>query len=302
MGPTLVALAAGVGSRYGGLKQLEPVGPSGETLLEYSVYDALRAGFSRVVLVVGPKTESLFREAFADGMARRVPISYVCQSVDTLPAGLTPVAGRVKPWGTGQAVLAAEPEVDGAFAVVNADDFYGAESYRELGRFLVQSHGGDLWRFSMVGFELGQTLSASGSVSRALCRIDEDRHLKEIVEVLEVWRHESGGVYTDDAGQRIVVPGDQIVSMNMWGFTPALFAVLRCRFAEFLAQSGLVEGSEFLVPEVVQDLVHAGRAQVDVLDHAGQWCGITYPEDREHVAGIIASMVVQGEYPERLWA
>jgi len=302
MAPTLVALAAGVGSRYGGLKQLEPVGPNGETLLEYSIYDAMQAGFSRVVLVVSSETESLFREAFAGGMAGRVAISYVHQSVEDLPAALQRVPGRVKPWGTGQAVLAAEPEVLGAFAVINADDFYGAESYQALGRFLSESHDGETWRFSMVGFQLGQTLSASGSVSRALCRLDADRRLERIVEVLEVWKHERGGAYTDAAGERIIVSGDQIVSMNMWGFTPALFPELRCRFIEFLGQYGQVEGSEFLVPEVVQDLVHTGRAQVDVLNHAGRWCGITYPEDKERVAGIIASLVMDGEYPERLWA
>jgi len=270
--------------------------------LEYSVYDALRAGFSEVVLVVSPETESLFREAFAGGMAKRVQIAYVHQTVTGLPTDFAPPSGRIKPWGTGQAVIAAEPEVGGEFAVINADDFYGAESYVRLCQFLGEPSGGDLWKFSMVGFRLGQTLSESGSVSRALCQLDDVGHLERIVEILEVWKHEDGGVYAGADGQRVEVSGEEVVSMNMWGFTPAIFPELRCRFEQFLAHHGQVEGSEFLVPEVVQDLVSTGRAQVDVLNHAGRWCGITYPEDKERVAGIISSLVKDGEYPERLWA
>lgn len=299
MAPTLVALAAGVGSRYGGLKQLEPIGPGGETLLDYSVFDALRAGFSKVVLVVRPETESDFRESFAGGMATQVPIAYVHQTVQALPGGLRPPPGRVKPWGTGHAVLMAEPEVEGRFAVVNADDFYGAESYRALARFLDESDPG---RYAMIGFKLGQTLSDSGSVSRGLCQLDSRGRLERILEVLEVCKHGSGGVYTGDDGQQIEIPGDAVVSMNLWGFTPELFPELGSRFERFLCCEDKTEHSEFLVPDVIEALVREGRAQVEVLGGAGQWCGITYPEDKDRVARVIASLVEAGDYPERLWS
>ena len=302
MAPTLVALAAGVGSRYGGLKQLEPIGPGGETLLDYSVYDALRAGFSKVVFVVRPETESDFREAFAGGMAKHVPIAFVHQTVQELPGGLRPPPGRVKPWGTGHAVLMAEPEVEGKFTVINADDFYGAESYRVLARFLDEPDPQGSSIYAMVGFKLGQTLSDSGSVSRGICQRDSGGHLERIVEVFEVWKSGRGGVYTDGDGQQIEIPGDAVVSMNLWGFTPELFPELGRRFERFLGCEDKTEDSEFLVPEVIQALVREGRAQVEVLGGAGQWCGITYPEDKERVARVIASMIEAGEYPERLWS
>ena len=302
MAPTLVALAAGVGSRYGGLKQLEPIGPGGETLLDYSVYDALRAGFSKVVFVVRPETESDFRKAFAEGMAKQVPIAFVHQTVQELPGGLRPPPGRVKPWGTGHAVLMAEPEVEGKFTVINADDFYGAESYRVLARFLDEPDPQGSSIYAMVGFKLGQTLSDSGSVSRGICQLDSRGHLERIVEVFEVWKRGSGGVYTDDDRQQIEIPGDAVVSMNLWGFTPELFLELGRRFERFLCCEDRTEDSEFLVPEVIQALVREGRAQVEVLGGAGQWCGITYPEDKERVARVIASMIEAGEYPERLWS
>ena len=302
MAPTLVALAAGVGSRYGGLKQLEPVGPGGETLLDYSVYDALRAGFSKVVFVVRPETEADFRQAFAGGMATQVPIAYVHQTIQRLPGGLQPPPGRVKPWGTGHAVLMAEPEVEGDFAVINADDHYGAESYKVLARFLDQSDPRHSSDYAMVGFRLGQTLTDSGSVSRGVCQLDSRGHLERIVEVLEVWKRGSGGVYTSDDGQQIEITGDAVVSMNLWGFTPELFRELRCRFERFLCCEDKTEDSEFLVPEVIEALVQEGRAQVEVLGGAGQWCGITYPEDKERVARVIESLVESGVYPERLWS
>ena len=302
MAPTLVALAAGVGSRYGGLKQLEAIGPAGETLLDYSVYDAVRAGFSKVVFVVRPETESEFRQAFAGGMAKQVSIAYVHQTIQELPGGLRPPPDRVKPWGTGHAVLMAEPEVEGEFAVINADDFYGAESYRVLARFLDNPAPRRSPDYAMVGFELGRTLSDSGSVSRGICQLDSEGHLERIVEVLEVWKHGGGAVIMGDGGQQIEIPGDAVVSMNLWGFTPELFSELRRRFERFLCCKGKTEDSEFLVPEVIQALVREGRAQVEVLAGAGQWCGITYPEDKERVARVVASLVEGGDYPERLWS
>ncbi len=300
-GPVLVALAAGVGSRYGGLKQLEPVGPGGETLLEYSVFDALRAGFSRVVLVVRPETEAVFRQRFEEGMARQVCLSYVHQTLDGLPEGFSPAADRSKPWGTGQAVLSAERSVDGAFAVVNADDFYGAHSLAVLADFLSRPATDPVPTMAMVGFEVGSTLSDSGPVSRALCQLDDQGHLARIIEVLEMWKRDGAGLYRDERGEEVTVAPDQMVSMNIWGFIPEIFAELRNRFQVFLEDRGGELESEFLVPEVVQALILEGKATVEVLPHNGHCYGITYPEDRRQVAELLVDLTASGEYPQRLW-
>jgi len=298
---SLVALAAGVGSRYGGLKQLEPVGPCGEVLLEYAVYDALRAGFSQIVVVVRPETEPRFRVVFEHGLARRTSLSFAHQTLDDLPKGCLMPEGRVKPWGTGQALLAARSQIQGPFAVVNADDFYGAESYASLARFLARVENVDSLACAMVGFEVGQTLSDSGPVSRGLCRLDEHGHLEEIIEVPEMWKRGGGGVYRNTGGHEVTVSGAEVVSMNMWGFTRELFPELERSFREFLAQEQAVAGSEFLLPDVVRSLLRENRIEVDVLRRAGQWCGITFPQDRDRVAGIIAAKIAAGEYPDRLW-
>jgi NDP-sugar pyrophosphorylase family protein len=296
-----VALAAGVGSRYGGLKQLEPVGPNGETLLEYSIYDALRAGFSRAVLVVRPDTEAVFRQRFDQGMAKHVSLSYVHQTRNDLPSDFTLPPSRLKPWGTGQAVLAAEAEVGGAFAVINADDFYGAASFEALASFLTPPQPRTVPTLAMVGFEVGPTLSDSGPVSRALCQLDDEGRLVRIVEILEMWRRNGGGYFFDTEGQEMDVSGDCLVSMNIWGFIPAMFPELRSRFREFLLHQGQDSDSEFLVPDVIQALMSEGRMQVEVLPHNGQCYGITYPEDRERVTQLIATLTSKGEYPPALW-
>lgn len=296
-----MALAGGIGSRYGGLKQLEPVGPDGETLLEYSVYDALRAGFSRVVLVVRPETESMFKERFDRGMAGRVRVSYVHQKLEDLPGGFEVPPDRTKPWGTGHAVLAASGEVEGRFAVVNADDFYGASSFKALVDFLRREETSVVPTLAMVGFAAGPTLSDEGPVSRALCRLDGEGHLAEIVEILEMWKRNGGGFYLDPRGRETAVGSEELVSMNIWGFVPEVFAELEGRFRDFLAANGHLGDSEFLVPEVIQSLVSEGRMQVEVLPHTGKCYGITYPEDRRRVAGLIADMAARGDYPAPLW-
>jgi NDP-sugar pyrophosphorylase family protein len=301
MEPTLVILAAGVGSRYGGLKQLEPVGPGGESLMEYSVFDAARSGFGRIVLVVRPETEAEFRRTIGARVADRLPVSYVHQTLDALPPGFEAPTDRVKPWGTGQAVLVAEPEVDGPFAVVNADDFYGADAYAVLGRFLDRDAVADPPTFAMAAFEVGPTMSESGPVSRGLCRVDADGFLEKIVEVLELWKHGDSGLYLDADGEGRTVDPDEPVSMNMWGFSPAIFDELRRAFAEFLDSFIETEGAEFLLPDVVQRMIREQRARVRVLRHGSRWCGITYPEDRAAAEGMIADLVSQGAYPPRLW-
>ncbi len=299
MGLTLVILAAGAGSRYGGLKQLAPVGRHGETLLEYSAFDAQRAGFDRVVLVVRPETERAFRERLGSRMARRVPVTYVHQCLDDLPAGFELPAQRVKPWGTGHAVLAAEPAVDGPFAVVNADDFYGAESYAALSRFLTGAGDG---RLATVGFRAGETLAAAGPISRALLDVDAGGRLRKIVEIPEVWREGDRILYRDAEGHQQVLAGDELVSMNIWGLTPRFLPQLRRRFSEFLGRSGRVSNAEFLLPEVIQSMIRDADFRVEVLPGSGDWCGLTFRQDRRRVRFVLSSLVEEGRYPEELWA
>lgn len=300
MSPTLVILAAGAGSRYGGLKQLVPIGPGGETLLEYSAHDALRAGFARVVLVVRPETEGLFRERLDPGMSRRIPVAYVHQTLTDLPEGIATIEGRVRPWGTAQAVLSASSQVEEPFAVINADDFYGAESFSVLARFWSEAVS-DRAELAVVGFPVAETLTDSGPVSRALCDVDERGHLKEIVELHKIWRQNEGVVFEDTDGSIQALNGDELVSMNMWGFVPELFEELRCRFGEFLTRSSAVPDTEFLLPDVIRALVREQRYRVEVLLGAGEWCGLTFREDRERAGALIARLVAEGVYPEELW-
>jgi NDP-sugar pyrophosphorylase family protein len=270
--------------------------------MEYSIFDAARSGFGRVVLVVRPETEAEIRETVGERVGGRVPLVYVHQTLEDLPGGALPPAHRSKPWGTGQAVLMAAPEVRGPFAVVNADDFYGADAYRVLGRFLGANDQAGIPTFAMASFEVGPTLSESGPVSRGLCRVDTDGWLEAIVEILELRKTGDGGSYTDTDGAGHVVAPEAPVSMNMWGFTPALFEELREGFVEFLDREGDATDTEFLLPDVVQSMIREGRARVRVLRHGSRWCGITYPEDRAAAESMIAGLVSDGVYPPNLWA
>jgi len=302
-GLALVVLAAGVGSRYGGLKQLESVGPAGETLLEYSIFDALRAGFDHIVLVIRPETEGDFRESLGSRLANRVGVSIVYQEITDLPDGVSPPANRSKPWGTGHAVLAVEAAIAGPFAVINADDFYGRDAFRVLGEFMRVFRPGSVPTFALAGFEVGPTLSDAGPVSRGLCRAGESGWLERIVEILKLTKKGEGGVFTDASGTEYGVPPDALVSMNMWGFTPEIFPELRTRFLGFLddEQTAADGRREFLIPDVVQGMIAENRAHVRVLRHKGLWCGITFPEDQSQARELIADLVEHGEYPSRLW-
>jgi len=295
MKPTLVILAAGAGTRYGGLKQLAAMGPGGETLLEYSAFDALRAGFGRVVVVVRAETEPSFRQRLDSRMARSASVSYAhqCQSEGEGTA-------RRKPWGTGHAVLAVESAIDGPFAVINADDFYGAEPYAAVARFLEAAQTDR--RQAVIGFRLAETLSNSGAVSRALLGIDDDGRLTAISEYPEIWRREDRIVYRDDDGEERTVAGNELVSMNMWGFNPALLPELRRRFASFVSRHGNDPEAEFLLPEVIQTLVAEGLFEVEVLPAGGEWCGLTFRQDEQRVRSMIASLIQQGHYPSKLWS
>lgn len=304
MDATLVILAAGIGKRYGGLKQLESLGPGGETLLEYSIFDARRAGFGRVVLVIRPETELQFRSHLSARLPDDVALSYARQTVSLGRDVRAAPRGRKKPWGTGHAVLVTEALIQGPFAVINADDFYGFGAFVTVGQFLRETRGDARPTFALAGFRLGQTLSGAGPVSRGLCQVNGGGWLERVVEVPKLSKHEAGGLYTDDDGTEHIVPEDTLVSMNMWGFTPAIYDELNCRFREFLeaARESDGETSEFLIPDAIQAMISEGTARVRVLRHDGQWCGITFPGDRQLVREFIASRVAAGEYPERLWS
>lgn len=299
--PALVVLAAGMGSRYRGPKQLEPVGPGGATLMDYSIYDARRAGFQRVVVVVRPDVEKAFH-MFVDqryGVGGDAIIAL--QRLDDAPAGATG-KGREKPWGTGHAVLAAEPHVTGPFAVVNADDFYGRDAFAIAAEFLRHPiASGPPAAFANVTYSLAETLSSTGGVHRAVCRLSGDGWLETLEEIRDIRRGEDGAyVGIDPAGHPLRVGGDALVSMNLWAFTPAVFPLLRHGFAEFLRQDGAAR-REFLLPDEIRDAVARGRARVRVLRAKGRWLGITYAEDRTGVEAALREFVAAGEYPEHLW-
>jgi len=300
MPQTLVVLAAGMGSRYGGLKQIDPMGPSGETILDYSVFDALRAGFSKVVFIIRPDFEADFRNNVSSKFEHLVDVEYAFQTLDKLPSGWSVPAGREKPWGTTHAILCASDVVKENFAVINADDFYGQESYAVLNEEL---SGVDSLAniFSMVGFTLRNTLSDHGSVARGVCTTSENGLLTHIDEMTNLSREGSGALYTREDGSVLNLTGDEPVSMNMWGFTPRLFDHLDRVFQEFLRTSGTELKSECFIPLTVGQLISEKHVTCKVLRSNSTWFGVTYKEDKEIVQGSIAALVEKGKYPQSLW-
>jgi hypothetical protein len=287
-----------MGSRYGGLKQIDPVGPSGETIMDYSIFDALRAGFGKVVFIIRGDIEAAFRETIGARFVKHIAVDYVFQELDKLPAGLTPPDGRTKPWGTTQAVLMASEAIHEPFAVINADDFYGADSYRALAGHL-QSGSPD---YAMVGFQLSKTLSDFGSVARGICQRNAESYLETVVEMTSIERKDGAVVNTDPFGNVTPLTGDELVSMNMWGLHPPVFTQLESQFASFLKHSGSELKTESYLPSTVNALVQQGAAKVKVLETESAWFGVTYREDRPTVVDRIAKLVANGEYPESLWA
>jgi hypothetical protein len=300
MKPTLLILAAGMGSRYGGLKQIDPMGPSGETILDYSVFDADRAGFGRVVFVIRPDFERDFRERVLARYPKRIETACVFQTLDLLPAGFTVPEGRTKPWGTTHAILCGKDAVTTPFAVINADDFYGRDSFAVLGRRLA-SLAVDSSDYCMVGFTLANTLSDHGTVARGVCRTDDRGFLTDIRELMQV-RRTPDGAEDDGPGGVVRLTGQEPVSMNMWGFTPHIFQQLEASFRSFLADRGAEPKSECYIPMSVGELVKAGTATCEVLRTTSSWFGATYAEDKPIVQRSIAGLVASGDYPERLWA
>lgn len=297
MDTALVIMAAGMGSRYGGIKQIEPVGPGGEIILDYSIFDAVEAGFNKVVFIIRRDIEEAFREAIGDRIEKRVKVEYVFQNIEDLPEGFTVPEGRTKPWGTGQAILACKDVVKEPFAVINADDYYGKEGFRAIHEYLCDPEPvSTKYNFCMAGFEIGNTLSENGTVTRGICQVEEGR-LTKIVETREIGRGDNCA--TTPEGD---VPLDQPVSMNMWGLTPDIFPELEKRFKTFLGGiSGNEQKAEYLIPTIIGELVEEDLASVHVLKTSDKWFGVTYKEDKQLVVDSFARLVREGVYAEKLW-
>ncbi len=301
--PTLIVMAAGLGSRYGGIKQIEPVGPYGATLLDYAVYDALRAGFGKVVFVISEAIEAPFRERFGTTIAQHCDVAYVIQRLADVPPGFVVPPERQKPWGTGQAVLSCRDEVAGPFAVINADDFYGRAAFETLAGYLALAEDkGGVYDYCMVGYVLGNTITEHGHVSRGVCTVDDDGFLVSIRERTHIERRSGDVSYTEDGVTWIDIPAQATVSMNIWGFTPSLFDELERRFPLFLRDNAVnLHKAEFFLPNIVGDLVQEKKARVRVLASDARWFGVTYKEDRPRVEQAIRVLIAQGVYPENLW-
>lgn len=300
MKPTLVILAAGVGSRYGSLKQMDRVGPSGETIMDYSLYDAQRAGFGRTVFVIRKSIEADFREAFLNRLGGRFEIEYVFQELEDLPPGFSVPEGRTKPWGTSHAVLRAESKVEEPFAVINADDFYGFEAFRLMAGFLA-ARTNDERLYAVAGYLIGSTLSEHGSVARGVCEVGPDGWLEGVVERTHIERTPDGIVYRDEDGRFVPLPPEKAVSMNFWGFTPTYFKFCREVFSAFLRQNAGNPKAELFIPLLVNRLIEEGTVKVRMIPTSGTWFGVTYREDKPLVVAALRRLVDAGAYPERLW-
>jgi UTP-glucose-1-phosphate uridylyltransferase len=300
MKPTLFVLAAGMGSRYGGLKQLDGLGPNGETIMDYSIYDAIRAGFGKIVFVIRSSFEQDFKAAVVDKYKGLIDTDIVFQELNNVPEGSTYNTEREKPWGTNHAVLMGKDAIKEPFAVINADDFYGQESFAILADFL-RSVEGKKNEYCMVGYRVGNTLSESGAVSRGVCMVDENQLLQNVVERTHI--EEKGGkiVFVDEKGDEVILAANTPVSMNMWGFTPDYFDYSVEAFKKFLAEDGQKLKSEFYIPLAVNDLIVAKKVTCKVLDTPSKWFGVTYADDRPQVVIKINELVRKGSYPEKLY-
>lgn len=302
----LVVMAAGIGSRFGGgIKQLEPVGPSGEIIMDYSIHDALEAGFNKIVFIIRKDLEKDFKEVIGQRIEKIAHVEYAYQEIGNLPEGYTVPEGRKKPWGTGQAVLSVKGLVNEPFLVINADDYYGKEGFKKIHDYMVteMKEDGDVYDMCMGGFILSNTLSENGGVTRGVCELNPDGTLKDVTETYEIQMTENGVTAADEAGNPVKVSADQHVSMNMWGLPAGFIKELEVGFPEFL--DGLKEGdikSEYLLPKIIDKLVKEGRAKVAVLETRDKWFGVTYKEDKEAVVASIRNLIAQGVYKENLYS
>ena len=301
MKPTLFVLAAGMGSRYGGLKQLDGLGPNGETIMDYSIYDAIRAGFGKVVFVIRRVFEADFREKIVSKYADRIPVELVFQELDNLPAGFKVPEGREKPWGTNHAVLMGKDVIHEPFAVINADDYYGRESFQVLADYLKSIEGTE-GKYAMVGYRVSNTLSESGSVARGVCETNEQGFLTKVTERTKILREEDGVIRFIEEDGKTALDENTPVSMNMWAFTPDYFRYSEQCFVEFLKEHGNELKSESYIPSLVDELIHFGKATCRVLDTPSRWFGVTYATDRPQVVEKFAQLVKDGVYPSPLFA
>lgn len=301
---TLVVLAAGIGSRFGGLKQVEPVGPNNELIIDYSIYDALKAGFDKVVFVINENIQELFRERIGKKIEKKVETAYIYQKINDLPADFTVPAGRVKPWGTAHAVLSCQKVVDSPFVSINSDDYYGASAFQMLGSFLNNTGDqGGRPQYAMIGYVLENTLTENGSVARGLCRVNPEGYLQEIHERTRIEKFGEVARYTENGTDWVQIPKGSIVSMNIWGLTPRIFTELETGFPDFLRENqGELSKAEYYLPEAIGHLITGGKARVKVLPTSERWYGVTYQQDKLLVKKAIAELIRAGVYPEKLWA
>ena len=300
---TLVIMAAGMGSRYGGLKQIDPVGPNNEIIMDYSIYDAIKAGFSKVVFVIKKEIEDTFKESIGNRISKIIDTEYVFQEINKVPEGFKAPKERVKPWGTGHAILCCKDVVNTPFAVINADDFYGSTTFLEIGKFLSEARDNEeFYNYAMVGFKLKNTLTENGTVARGICNVDENNNLVDITERTKIRKTETGAQYTEDGETWIDISQESIVSMNIWGFTPSIFKELEMGFSKFLEESKeSILKSEYFLPSVADALIHEGKAKVKVLTSKEQWHGVTYKDDKPIVHKAINNLIDSGVYPKDLW-
>ena len=297
---TLLVLAAGMGSRYGGLKQLDSVGPNGETVIDYSVFDAIRAGFNKVVFIIREDFKEEFKLSIGEKFQDRIEVEYAFQKLDELPPGYTIPNDRTKPWGTGHAILSAMQTVRDPFAVINADDFYGQLAYQKIYNYLSETPVDALpANYCMVGYPLKNTLSEHGSVSRGICSVSEDDKLNSVRELTHIVKKHSE-IFNEVNGEKESLTGDEVVSMNMWGFSPQVFIQLERLFSEFLKENLNVLSSEFYIPFAVDNLIQSGTATVEVLETTEKWFGVTYQEDKVQVQKAILSLIQYGYYPSSI--
>ena len=303
MKPTLFLLAAGMGSRYGGLKQLDKLGPHGETIMDYSIYDAINAGFGKLVFVIRKDFEEDFRNIVLSKYEGHIPCELVFQALDALPEGFTCPAERTKPWGTNHAVMMGKDVIKEPFAVLNCDDFYDRDAFQVMGKWLSELPEGSTGKYAMVGFRVGNTLSESGTVSRGVCENDENHHLTSVVERTKIQRFDGVVKYLDDDDNWVAIPDTTPVSMNFWGFTPDYFAHSEEYFKTFLSDPKNMENlkSEFFIPLMVDQLIKDGTATCEVLDTTSKWFGVTYPEDRPEVVAKFQKLADDGAYPEKMF-
>jgi UTP-glucose-1-phosphate uridylyltransferase len=302
MSPTLLIMAAGIGSRYGGIKQLDGFGPSGAKIIDYTIYDAVQSGFGKIVFVIRHDIESDFRVAVSDRWKARIPMEFAYQELNAIPPGFTVPAGRQKPWGTGQAILSAASLIHEPFSVVNADDFYGRSSLKTIQSYLAGMRDSQDGGYCLIGYLLKNTLSEYGSVARGLCRQDSRGYLESLHETLGIYKEGDRIIHPGSDGRLLLLDGDALVSMNIWGFTPSFFMHLETDFTGFLENQGQDLKAEFYLTTVVDRVIRSGLEKVRVLSTDQQWFGVTFREDRPMVERSIRKLVSDGMYPENLWA